>query len=138
MMPRTLVRVSAALFLSGCAAHSPMILRNTVDVTPAAGTSAAAPHSRKVRVTEGGLPPSVRYEALGTLDVGTIWYGGGDKVDQQMADRARAMGADAVINVRRWRQPSGFAWAAPHGSGQAVKILNPGAATLDALPGGWF
>ena len=80
----------------------------------------------------------MRYEALGTLDVGTIWYGGGDKVDQQMADRARAMGADAVINVRRWRQPSGFAWAAPHGSGQAVKILNPGAATLDALPGGWF
>lgn len=137
-MFRTLARVAAILSLSACTAHSPMILRNTVDVTPAAGASAAAPHSRKVWVTEGGLPAPVKYEALGTLDAGTIWYSGADKVSQQMADRARTMGADAVINVRRWRQPSGFAWSAPHGSGQAVKILNPGAAKLDALPGGWF
>lgn len=137
-MSRILAYVAAASLLSGCAAHSPMILRDTVDVAPAAGAGAAASHSRKVWVSEGGLPASVRYEVLGTLDAGTIWYGGGDKVDRQMAERARAMGADAVINVRHWRQPSGLAWAAPHGSGQAVKILNPGAAKLDASPGAWF
>ena len=54
-----------------------------------------------------------------------------------MAERARGVGADAATDARHRRRPSGFAWAAPHGSGQAVESLNPAAAKLDA-PGGRF
>jgi uncharacterized protein YbjQ (UPF0145 family) len=41
-----------------------------------------------------------------------------------MAQRARKLGADAIIEVATWHQPSGFSWAAPHGRGTAVRILN--------------
>ena len=71
-MPRTLAHVATASVLSGRAAHGPMIPRDTADVTPATGASAAAPHSREVRVSGGDLPAAARYEALGTLDAGTI------------------------------------------------------------------
>lgn len=130
----------ALLAVAGCAAHSPMILHDTVDSTPSgAAVAGAAPHSRQVLVTETGLPAGVPYQVLETVQVGTVWYGGDEKVDKQMADRARAIGADAVINVKHWRQPSGFSWAAPHGSGEAVKLRNPAALT-SAAPGQgrWF
>jgi hypothetical protein len=66
----------------------------------------------------------VKYEVIGIIDVGKIWYSGADGIRGEMAQRARALGADAVINAKQWRQPSGFAWAAPHGRGEAVKLLD--------------
>ncbi|MGH8652190.1 MAG: hypothetical protein ACREYE_08425, partial [Gammaproteobacteria bacterium] len=34
-------------------------------------------------------------------------------------------------------QPSGFAWAAPHGTGKAIRILNKGSVDLSKLGGQW-
>ena len=110
--------------LAGCSAHSPMILKTTTDVSPTPAAGQYSSHSNQVLMVEGPLPPDVEYEVIATIDVGRVWYTGADGIIVEMARRARNMGADAVINIKRWRQPSGFAWAAPHGQGQAVKILN--------------
>lgn len=120
-MLRALLASAALIVLAACSAHSPMILKNTTNVTPV-GAGAQAAHSDQVLVVEGPLPAGVEYEAIGAIDIGKIWYTGNDGLLVEMAQRARTMGADAVINVKRWRQPSGFAWAAPHGHGDAVKL----------------
>lgn len=109
--------------IAGCSAHSPMILKNTTDVSPTVSQRYPS-HLNPVLVVEGPLPADIEYNVIATIDVGRNWYSGADGILVEMAQRAREMGADAVINVKRWRQPSGFAWAAPHGQGQAVRILN--------------
>jgi hypothetical protein len=128
--------LAVLLALSGCAAHSPLILKNTTDSVPAS-QSKYPPHSDKVFVTEQELPPGTQFEVISPVDVGKIWYGSSDSVLVSMADRARELGANAVIEVRTWHQPSGFAWAAPHGSGQAVHI-DPQTLTALNLSGSWY
>jgi hypothetical protein len=136
-MPKILV-IMIVFVLQGCAAHSPFIVKNTADTTPAISGKTYPPHTNLVRVTTSALPADVDYEFVGAIDVGKVWYGNEDGVDRLMADKARALGADAVILVKRWKQPSGFSWAAPHGSGQAVKLKNRDTVDLDALPGTWL
>jgi len=70
--------------------------------------------------------------------VGKIWYSGADDIMGEMAHRGRELGADAVINIKQWRQPSGFAWAAPHGHGEAVKILNKDKVHTLSAVGKWL
>jgi hypothetical protein len=127
-----------AIALSACSAHSPFIVSNTTDTTPSPAGPAYASHSNPVRIVSGGLPAGAKYQVIENIEVGRIWYGGSESVQKQMADRARRAGADAVINVKTWHQPSGFSWAAPHGSGQAVKLEDPKSVNLEAVPGNWF
>jgi uncharacterized protein YbjQ (UPF0145 family) len=56
----------------------------------------------------------------------------------QFADIARELGADAVVEVSIWRQPAGFAWATPHGSGKAVHLIDKSQATSLVQKGDWF
>ena len=64
-----------------------------------------------------------------------MWYGSSDKVLDSLADGAREVGADAVVEVKTWHQSSGWAWAAPHGSGKAVKITDPAGFDFTTLEG---
>jgi hypothetical protein len=117
----------------GCAAHSPMIIKNTTD-THHISQSQYPPHHDKVLVTQQSLPSSVAVDQLATIEVGKIWYGLSKNVEISMADRARELGANAVIQVKTWHQPSGFSWTAPHGSGVAVRV-DPKAS--ESLSGIW-
>jgi hypothetical protein len=137
-MPKYIAAALLAAVLSACSAHSPFILQNTTDSASAADAKAYPAHTNKVRVTSGGLPPDVSYEVLENIEVGRIWYGRGETAQKQLAERARKIGADAVISVKTWYQPSGFSWAAPHCSGTAVKLKEPGSFDLGTLPGEWF
>ena len=130
--------LAAALLLglAGCAAHSPMILRNTTDADLHL-QNPEKPHTNKVLFLDHALPANVEYKLLSDINAGRIWYGGADSVLEQMADKARELGADAVVEVGTWHQPSGFAWAAPHGSGKAVKIVNKDKVDLNKLGGQW-
>ena len=119
-MKGKLVVLGSVITLAACSAHSPMILKTTTDVSLV--TQQHPAHSNPVLMLEGPLPADVEYDIIATIDVGRVWYSGSDGILVEMANRARRLGADAVINVKRWRQPSGFAWAAPHGQGQAVKV----------------
>lgn len=133
---RVLIVLALVVDLSGCTAHSPLILTNTTDIDSQPQTRAPA-HSNKVFFPDAPLPESVKFEVLGEINAGRIWYGRAESVLEQMADKAREIGADALIEVGVWFQPSGFAWAAPHGTGKAIRILNKEAVDLTKLGGKW-
>jgi hypothetical protein len=118
---KTLVLAVSLLFLSACSAHNPFILTDTTQ-SSAISQQRYPAHNDKVFITEQSLPSSVEFELISNIDVGKIWYGSSSNVLTSMADKARELGANAIIQVKMWHQPSGFSWAAPHGSGQAVRI----------------
>jgi len=78
-----------------------MIIKNTTDTHPIS-QSQYPPHHDKVLVTQQSLPSSVAVDQLATIEVGKIWYGLSKNVEISMADRARELGANAVIQVRTW------------------------------------
>jgi uncharacterized protein YbjQ (UPF0145 family) len=122
--------------LAGCSAHNPFIVKNTTEVNQFEATK-YPPHNNRVFVTSESLSATAKYEVLGAFEVGKVWYGSSDKVLQSLADGARKLGADAVVEVKTWHQPSGWSWAAPHGSGKAVKITDPESVDLSNLGGDW-
>ncbi|WP_224981589.1 hypothetical protein [Geomonas agri] len=124
------------LLLTACSAHNPFIITNTTQSIPASESKYPAHHD-KVFVTEQGLPLSVSFEAISSVEVGKVWYGSSDSVLTSIADRARELGANVVIQVKTWHQPSGWSWAAPHGSGQAVRIDPQSLSTLN-VTGSWY
>jgi len=122
--------------LTGCSAHNPFIVKNTTDVNQLSATK-YAPHSNRIYVTSASLPATVKYEVLAQLEVGKVWYSSSGNVLESIADGARKLGADAVVEVKTWHQPSGWSWAAPHGSGKAVKIIEPASVDFPSLGGDW-
>ncbi len=132
----TLTTALVLFLLSGCSAHSPFILKNSVDVLPVAALG-LEPHSKKVFVTRSRLDADT-YEIVARIDIGRIWYGSSSNIMQSMATRARELGADAVVELSTWRQPSGFSWSAPHGSGKAVKFKSDTKPDLSEVPGDWL
>ncbi len=130
------ILLSGILLLAGCSAHSPFIVKNTEDVT-AVSKNKYPTHSNKVLLTSQNLPESAKFEVLEQIEVGKIWYGSSKKVALSLAERARVIGADAVIDYKTWTQPSGFSWFAPHGSGSAIKILDKSSVDLSSMQGEW-
>jgi uncharacterized protein YbjQ (UPF0145 family) len=89
------------------------------------------PHDRPVLVLVESqrLPEDVRFEVIERVKVRTGGYRDAEQVLYlRLADRARKLGADAVVDVTLWRQPAGFSWAAPHADGMAVRIVDPASA----------
>ncbi len=118
--------------LTGCSANSPRIFKTTTDVEQIS-TSTYPPHGDRVYVTSASLP-AVKYEVLGLLDV---WYGSSGSVPQSLADAARNIGADAVVEFIKWYPPAGLSWGAPYGSAKAVKITEPASVDFSSLGGEW-
>jgi hypothetical protein len=129
--------VALSLFLSACSAHNPFIITNTTESSPVSKSKYPAHHDR-VFITEQSLPAGVDFELLSTIDVGKIWYGSSENVLISMADRARELGANGIIQAKTWTQPSGFSWAAPHGSGQAVRMSDINAIESLGIKVSWY
>lgn len=130
----TWVLLGAGLAGQGCSTHSWWNLADPVSTQMAAGRYPA--HTRKVFLTDMPLPASVKYETLGQIDGGKVTTSNTEGLLILMADESRRIGADAVINLKTWRQPSGWSWSAPHGSGEAIKITDTNC--LSGLPGYWY
>ena len=124
------------LVLSGCSAHNPFIIKNTVQNSQVSEKS-LQPHSEKVFISRDSMPAD-SYDLIGFVEVGKIWYGSSSNVLESMANRGRELGADAVIEVKTWHQPSGFSWAAPHGSGKAIKYKDKTKIDYSKLHGDWL
>ena len=94
-------------------------------------------HNGKVFLTKETLPMGINYEVLGKIEVGSGGAGfpSMESVFMAMASQAREFGADAVIEIKTWRQPSLFSWASPQGSGKAIKMVNK--MDLSGLNGEW-
>jgi hypothetical protein len=133
----TLILVGLISFLAGCSAHSPFIITDTTQSSSVSHKKYAA-HSEKVFITTQSLPSSIEFELISTIDVGRIWYGSSGDVYTSMADRARELGANVIIQAKTWRQPSGSSWAAPHGSGQAVRLVDIKILNSVGIKGNWY
>jgi hypothetical protein len=75
------------------------------------------------------------YTAIKDIKVSKKWYGSTSEMYGHLAEKARKNGADAVISVHTWFAPSGFAWAAPHAGGMAIKWTDAGRKALPSLEG---
>ena len=119
------VLLIVGFFLIGCSTHSPVNVNKTTEIIKES-TKNYPSHNEKVFITKETLPMGINYEVLGKIEVGS--HGGGipsmDSVYVSMANQAREFGADAVVEIRTWRQPSLFSWASPQGSGKAIKMVN--------------
>jgi hypothetical protein len=119
-----------------CSAHSPFIVTNTTQSSAISQNKYSA-HNDRVFITVQSLPSSVEFDLISNIDVGRIWYGSSQNIYTSMADRARELGANAIIQAKTWHQPSGFSWAAPHGSGQAVRMSDLKAFEALGIKGSW-
>lgn len=129
------VLVFALSFFSiGCSAHSPFIMKNTYN----AGPSKYSSNNNKIFLTSESLSPQkYSYEIISQINVGKVWYGSSGDVYESMAAMGRQLGADAVIEINAWYQPSGFSWAAPHGSGKAIKFTDKVPTDFPGTKGEW-
>ena len=130
----TLLLICAAVVLPGCSTHSIWIPVDTVSTQAVPGRFPA--HTNKVFLTDLPIPASVAYESLGRIDAGKTAACSTDRLLLMMANQSREIGANAVINLKTWRQPSGWSWNAPHGSGEAIRIANTN--SLVGLTGYWY
>ena len=124
-----------SFFSIGCSAHSPMIIKNTYNMETSFKYSA---HKNKVYLTNEKLSTKdYKYEVISPVDAGKVWYGKSGDIYESMAVMARELGADAVIEIKVWFQPSGFSWSAPHGSGKAIKFIDKVPTDFSGIQGEW-
>ncbi|HXE39544.1 MAG TPA: hypothetical protein VN639_13815 [Azonexus sp.] len=103
---------------------------------PESGAQAAAypispAQAGKVLVTFNGLPPEGSYELVGPISVFKRWFGGTGTAMRLLGERARELGANAVVSSSVWLAPAFPAQVAPHGKGIAIRVKDP--QVLEAL-----
>jgi hypothetical protein len=110
MTNRTIVLLTAAT-LAGCA---------TATSTPVSQVQSAHP----ICMFRGAAPAGMNFKVLGTIEGSKEFYGSVNEILPLMADEARKLGADAVVNLETHQRVGLWAWAHPVGTGIAVKIEN--------------
>lgn len=123
MLPRILTHslgIAALVVMSGCASY-----RVSSNVEPSA--PAATPATTRVILTEDNLPGQ-KYKELGPVEVSvkklTVFHKDPTKeqANEALIERARALGADAVINIT-YKAGIGFTtWGYIDAKGLAVKL----------------
>jgi hypothetical protein len=122
---------------SGCAVHSPMRFTSMTHVSNLTENK-HTPSRGRIFITKAALPASAKFERVAQIDVGRVTYGIAEVVLIDMADKARELGADAVVEVDIWFQVGSWAWAVPHGKGQAVKMLDKASVDFSTMVGSWY
>jgi len=117
--------------LSGCAVHTKAV--------PTKGAAFVPSHNHAVCMLPGLLPAGFQYFEVGRIAATKRTYGGSDQLIGEMANEARKLGADAVVNFhvgQKFKSPLPWRVVAPTGSGTAVK-LKPESPAIDcAMMGG--
>lgn len=99
--------------------------------TPAALMPLAPPPILLIR---NPLPPEMQYEVLEVIVVRNIDSGAADGVLDRLAEAARQVGANAVMDVAIGLDPSGGGGATAHGKGIAIRLLQPPPEDMAKLP----
>jgi hypothetical protein len=104
--------------------------------TPAPAPTQPNVNADRICLTEQDLPANTPHVILGAIDKSKVSYGSKDSLYPDMAEEAREMGANAVIQVDDFLAPSWFGWATPHLKGKAVKLDDP--SILNSMNCQWF
>lgn len=112
---KTLLIAGVASLMVGCAASS------SIPVNSAPATT----DKPTVFITKKDLPENVQYEVVGVVKANArVGYDAPVTLYPMLADEARKLGGNAVINVYSGKTIHLFSWAAPYAGGTAVKIKN--------------
>lgn len=125
---RTIFIICVVASLGGCA---------SVSSSSAPKVVASAQTVGPVFITKANLPPGMKYEVIGPVKANArAGYGSVESLYPMLAEEARKIGANAVVDVYGGRTVSAFSWAAPFAGGNAVKVED--ADSLKALEGQFF
>ncbi len=113
-MSRWIAMLGAVALLAACSGTKTQMI----------ASNAYPPTTGPVLVVKGPLPQTVKYEPIAQVQVARGRYGKADLALRMLANQARALGCDAVIEVNTWFAPSMGGWATPHAQGKAVRITN--------------
>ncbi len=80
------------------------------------------PTTGPVIIFEQDAHASFEGESRGEVEVEGSGYGGAEKLYPELADNARELGANAILDAEIYYAPSGWSWAAPHIKGRAVRV----------------
>lgn len=121
--------LAAVLALYGATAFAQSILIDSRTATygnpwPASGMKGPTATTLNTRtlVTFNSLPPKGDYEVIGRIEVYSRWFGSTRKAMTLLGEKARSLGANAVVETGVWLAPAFPATVAPHGTGIAVRI----------------
>lgn len=123
------------LALTGCSVHNMWNVSARAEAKPISSVHFPA-HERKVLLTDSTLPGAAIRDMVAQIEVAEVTAKPTESVLLLMADQARAVGADAVTDLRIWRQGCGFSWVSPQASGTAVRVTDTNA--LTELNGYWY
>ena len=119
--------LGVAIVVGGCAADSA--------VRPAPDYQARPASTNPVCFLRTPLPANIKHRVLGDVTASKEFYGSVSELMPGMADDARKLGADAVINFSGSQRIGLWAWARPVGQGTAVKLERPSELNCAALGG---
>lgn len=133
----TVLTLISVLISTGCSTHSVMRMSDKTTFTPNVSQRYPA-HTNRVFISQYTMPPTLKAQVLGQIDAGTVMYNAPHIVYCRMAEKARDIGADAIFDAKTWFQPCGWSWAAPHGTGKAIKLLEGDPADFSLVKGEWY
>jgi hypothetical protein len=100
--------------MSGC---------STVTTSNVTATSAEQPWEGKVFISQEPIPESINHKVIGTVE-SKAGYQGASSLCPLLAEEAKKIGTNAVVNAQGGRGVTFFSWAAPHVDGTAIKVEN--------------
>ncbi len=106
--------------------------------SPTQNISKYPPHTNKIFITEQSLPVSVEFDLVATVegDKGSPWSS--TAICQDLADKARKLGGDAIIQFDTSYQWRFFSLGSRYGSGQVVKFMDDPKVVFSKLSGEWY
>lgn len=122
-----------AVALAGCATG----VKTKTELVGGRGV-AVTPRNGPVCMLAGGLPDGMQVVLIGKVKATKGTYGSTANLMKPMADEARRVGADAVINLQaaqRFKGPLPWRYNAPTGAGTAVHFVDQ-AASFDCVSSG--
>lgn len=133
-MKKILILVASTAVLTGCVNGA---VRTKTELAGGRGASVAS-RTGPVCMLAGGLPDGVHAVSIGKVKATKGTYGSTENLMIPMADEARRVGADAIINLQadqRFKGPLPWRYNAPTGAGTAVHFVDQ-AAPFDCTANG--
>ena len=111
--------------LGGCATSSSVPVAQAPMQTSAAPATGSVPYvapANAVCMIKGPLPPNIQFSVVGSVEGSKEFYGSVNEILPLMADEARKLGGDVIINLETHQRVGLWAWAHPVGNGTAIKL----------------
>lgn len=110
---------------------------STVSTSKVTAPVAEAPWDGVVLVSQASIPAGVEYKVIGTVRANArAGYDSAVSLYPLLAQEAKKIGANAVINTKGGRRLTAFSWSAAYVSGTAIKVEN--AKKLKKISGSYY